>query len=112
MRAMVISDTHFGAWTGRDLLAEERSLERLAPQLEGIDELIILGDLFDFLFASVAEAYAAADGLFTLIAEKLGGRRLVFLAGACPLNADAGVARARAARARHPGWSGRAGARG
>ena len=81
MRALVISDTHFGAWTGRDLLAEERSLERLAPQLEGIDELIILGDLFDFLFASVADAYAAADGLFTLIAEKLGGKRLVFLAG-------------------------------
>ena len=81
MRALVISDTHFGAWTGRDLLAEERSLERLAPHLEGIDELIILGDLFDFLFASVADAYAAADGLFGLAAEKLGGKRLVFLAG-------------------------------
>ncbi len=81
MRALVISDTHFGAWTGRDLLAEEPSLERLAPHLEGIDELIILGDLFDFLFASVADAFAAADGLFGLAAEKLGGGRLVFLAG-------------------------------
>ena len=30
MRALVISDTHFGAWTGRDLLAEEMFLERLA----------------------------------------------------------------------------------
>jgi hypothetical protein len=38
MRALVISDTHFGAWTGRDLLREEFFLERLAPQLEGIDE--------------------------------------------------------------------------
>ncbi len=81
MRALAISDTHFGAWTGRDLLAEEQTLERLAPHLEGIDELIILGDLFDFLFASVAEAYAAADGLFGLAAEKLKGRRVVFLAG-------------------------------
>ena len=54
MRALVISDTHFGAWTGRDLLREEFFLERLAPQLEGIDELIFLGDLFDFLFGSVA----------------------------------------------------------
>ena len=35
MRALVISDTHFGAWTGRDLLREEFFLERLAPQLEG-----------------------------------------------------------------------------
>jgi UDP-2,3-diacylglucosamine pyrophosphatase LpxH len=81
MRALVISDTHFGAWTGRDLLAEERYLERLAPALEGLDELIFLGDLFDFLFGSVADAVGAADGLLQLIAEKLAGKRLVFLAG-------------------------------
>lgn len=81
MRALVISDTHFGAWTGRDLLREEFFLERLAPQLEGIDELIFLGDLFDFLFGSVEEAVTAADGLLGLIAAKLAGKRLVFLAG-------------------------------
>jgi UDP-2,3-diacylglucosamine pyrophosphatase LpxH len=81
VRALVISDTHFGAWTGRDLLREEFFLERLAPRLEGIDELIFLGDLFDFLFGSVDEAIDSADGLLALIAEKLGGRRLVFLAG-------------------------------
>ena len=81
MRALVISDTHFGAWTGRDLLAEELYLERLAPQLEGIDELIFLGDLYDFLFGSVGDAVDASDGLLRLIAEKLPGKRLVFLAG-------------------------------
>jgi len=81
MRALVISDTHFGAWTGRDLLREEFFLERLAPQLEGIDELVFLGDLFDFLFGSVGEAVDAAAGLLELIAASLGGKRLVFLAG-------------------------------
>ena len=81
MRALVISDTHFGAWTGRDLLREEFFLERLAPALDGIDELIFLGDLFDFLFGSVEEAVTAADGLLDLIAAKLPGKRLVFLAG-------------------------------
>ena len=81
MRALVISDAHFGAWTGRDLLREDRFLERLAPQLEGIDELIFLGDLFDFLFGSVGGAIDASDGLLRLIAEKLTGKRLVFLAG-------------------------------
>jgi UDP-2,3-diacylglucosamine pyrophosphatase LpxH len=81
MRALVISDTHFGAWTGRDVLKEEFALERLAPRLDDVDELIFLGDLFDFLFGSVADAAAAADGLLALIAEKMAGGRLVFLAG-------------------------------
>jgi UDP-2,3-diacylglucosamine pyrophosphatase LpxH len=81
MRALVISDTHFGAWTGRDLLREQFFLERLAPQLEGIDELIFLGDLFDFLFGSVGEAVDASTGLLDLIAANLAGKRLVFLAG-------------------------------
>jgi UDP-2,3-diacylglucosamine pyrophosphatase LpxH len=81
MRALVISDTHFGAWTGRDLLREEFFLERLAPQLDGIDELIFLGDLFDFLFGSVGEAVDASAGLLDLIAANLSDKRLVFLAG-------------------------------
>lgn len=81
MRALVISDTHFGAWTGRDLLREELFLERLAPELDGIDELIFLGDLFDFLFGSVGDAVDAAAGLLDLIAANLVGKRLVFLAG-------------------------------
>ncbi len=81
MRALVISDTHFGAWTGRDLLREEFFLERLAPQLEGIDELIFLGDLFDFLFGALGEAVGSSLGLLELIAERLPGKRLVFLAG-------------------------------
>jgi UDP-2,3-diacylglucosamine pyrophosphatase LpxH len=81
VRALVVSDTHFGAWTGRDLLREEFFLERLAPQLEGIDELIFLGDLFDFLFGSVGDAVDASDGLLRLIAERMAGKRLVFLAG-------------------------------
>jgi UDP-2,3-diacylglucosamine pyrophosphatase LpxH len=81
MRALVISDTHFGAWTGRDLLREPFFLERLAPALDGVDELIFLGDLFDFLFGSVDDAVDAAGGLLDLIESKLPGKRLVFLAG-------------------------------
>ncbi|MFT3865902.1 MAG: metallophosphoesterase [Solirubrobacterales bacterium] len=81
MRALVISDTHFGAWTGRDLLREEFFLARLAPALDGVDEVILLGDLFDFLFGSVADAVEASAGLLALIARELPGRRFVFLAG-------------------------------
>ena len=81
MRALVISDTHFGAWTGRDLLREGFFLDRLAPALDGIDEVILLGDLFDFLFGSVDDAVDAAGGLLDLIESRLPGKRFVFLAG-------------------------------
>jgi UDP-2,3-diacylglucosamine pyrophosphatase LpxH len=81
LRALVISDTHFGAWTGRDLLREDFFLERLAPALDEVDEVILLGDLFDFLFGSVAESVDASAGLLALIARELPGKRFVFLAG-------------------------------
>jgi Calcineurin-like phosphoesterase len=81
VRALVLSDTHFGAWTGDDLLRHDWARDRLAPQLDGIDEVVLLGDLFDFLFATVPDAFAAADPFFDLLADKLDGKRLVWLAG-------------------------------
>ena len=80
MRALVISDSHFGAWTGEDLLRQPEKLALLEPHLD-VDEVIFLGDLFDFLFAEVKDALAAAGGLFDLIREKLQGKRFVFLEG-------------------------------
>lgn len=81
MRALVISDTHFGTWTGEDLLRHEDELRLLAPHLDDIDEVVFLGDLFDLLFASVRDAVEASEGLFALLREKLQGKRFVFLAG-------------------------------
>ncbi len=80
MRALVISDTHFGAWTGEDLLREQANLDLLEPHLD-VDEVIVLGDMFDFLFGSLSEAFGAATGLLALLREKLQGKRLVCLAG-------------------------------
>jgi UDP-2,3-diacylglucosamine pyrophosphatase LpxH len=80
MRALVISDTHFGAWTGEDLLREQSNLDLLEPCLD-VDEVIVLGDMFDFLFGSLSDAFEAAAGLLGLLREKLQGKRLVCLAG-------------------------------
>jgi UDP-2,3-diacylglucosamine pyrophosphatase LpxH len=81
VRALVISDTHFGAWTGEDLLRHDHELGLLARHLDDVDEVVFLGDLFDFLFSSVRDAVAASEGLLSLLREKLQGKRLVFLAG-------------------------------
>lgn len=45
MRALLISDTHFGARTGEDLLRHPEELALLAPHLDDVDEVIFLGDL-------------------------------------------------------------------
>ncbi|MBV8941318.1 MAG: metallophosphoesterase [Solirubrobacterales bacterium] len=80
MRALVISDTHFGAWTGEDLLCEAENLAVIEPQLD-VDEVILLGDMLDFLFSPLRRALMAAGGLFDLLRDKLQGKKFVFLAG-------------------------------
>jgi UDP-2,3-diacylglucosamine pyrophosphatase LpxH len=81
MRALAISDLHFGAWTADPLLRHDFALDALEPHLEDIDELILLGDVFDLLFSSVGDAFAQADRFFDLVHRKLQGGRVVFLAG-------------------------------
>jgi hypothetical protein len=80
VRALVISDTHFGAWTGEDILRDPENLALLEPHLD-VDEVIFLGDMFDFLFGSTRNALGAAQGLLELLRERLQGKRFVFLAG-------------------------------
>jgi Calcineurin-like phosphoesterase len=80
VRALVISDTHFGAWTGEDILREPETLALLEPHLD-VDEVILLGDMFDFLFSSMQDAFKAAGPLLDLLRDKLQGKRFVFLAG-------------------------------
>src|SRR5436305_6137893 len=80
VRALVISDTHFGAWTGEDILRQPETLALLEAQLD-VDEVILLGDTFDFMFGSVPDAVRAAEGLLGLLRDKLQGKRVVFLAG-------------------------------
>jgi UDP-2,3-diacylglucosamine pyrophosphatase LpxH len=80
MRALVISDTHFGAWTGQDILREPANLALLEPHLD-VDEVIFLGDMFDLLFGSQRDAFEAAEGLLALLRSRLQGKRFVFLAG-------------------------------
>jgi Calcineurin-like phosphoesterase len=80
VRALVISDTHFGAWTGEDILRDPATVALLEPALD-VDEVIFLGDMFDLLFASRREAFTAADALLDVLRERLQGKRFVFLAG-------------------------------
>jgi len=81
VKAIVISDLHLGAWTGEPLLSKPLARERLAPHLDEVDELVLNGDVFDFLFSRVACAFEQAEPFFDLVAERMRGKRVVFLAG-------------------------------
>jgi hypothetical protein len=81
MKALVMSDLHLGAWTGDALLSRPFSRARLAPHLDAADELVLNGDVFDFLFSPVARAFEQAEPFFDLVAERMRGKRVVFLAG-------------------------------
>src|SRR5205085_8539610 len=80
VRALVISDTYFGAWTGDDILTQPETLALLEPHLD-VDEVIFLGDMFDFMFSSERDAFRASEGLIELLRRNLQGKRFVFLAG-------------------------------
>src|SRR5947207_3790446 len=80
VRALVISDTYFGAWTGDDILSQPDTVALLEPHLD-VDEVIFLGDMFDFMFGSLRDAFHASERLLGLLRDRLQGKRFVFLAG-------------------------------
>jgi hypothetical protein len=51
VKSPAISDLHFGACTGEPLLRHGFALQALEPHVDDIDELILLGDVFDLLFS-------------------------------------------------------------
>lgn len=68
-RRLVLSDTHFGDKNA--LLAFPVILERIEPELEWAEELILDGDIFEFLFSSVKEAITAARPFFSLVQKHI-----------------------------------------
>ena len=49
--APIVSDTHVGAWTGEDIMRHDHELALLTRRLDDVDEVVSLGDLFEFVSA-------------------------------------------------------------
>lgn len=64
-RRLVLSDLHFGS--GDELAHHPLALERLAPQLEWADELLINGDLFELIFGPLHTAVERARPFLELV---------------------------------------------
>jgi predicted phosphodiesterase len=80
-KTVVVSDLHLGAGTGNDLLRRDAFRERLAPELESAERVVLLGDVVELRDRPIAEALAAAEPFFGMLGETAAGAEVVLVPG-------------------------------
>jgi hypothetical protein len=81
MRALIVSDLHFGSVTGADLLRRPELRSSLLEAVAGADRVVLLGDVLELRHGPPREALAAARGFFEDLGRALAGRELFVVAG-------------------------------
>lgn len=82
MRTLVISDLHLGVRTGADVLTRGPALDILCSRLQGVDRLVLLGDVLELRHGPARDALAVAEPVMRAIGDALGTRAAVtILAG-------------------------------
>ena len=78
---LILSDLHLGSQSGSDLLRRPQMREALLGSLEGIDRVILLGDILELRHGPVREAIDAARPFFEELGHALRDRELIMTAG-------------------------------
>ncbi len=82
MATLVLSDLHLGSRLRHDVLTQPEPLRRLLEALEGIERLVLLGDVVELLEGRAERAMSAAKPILRLIGRTLGsGREVIFVPG-------------------------------
>jgi hypothetical protein len=81
MRTLVISDLHLGARSHYDVLRRPQALAALVAALEGVDRLVLLGDVLELRQAPAGEVLAEARPALEAIGAAMAGREVVIVAG-------------------------------
>ena len=79
MSVLVVSDLHLGTRSGLDLLRRERPRRALAEALDGVEDVVALGDVVELREEPVARALARARPALEALGRALGSRRRVVL---------------------------------
>ncbi|MBV9418120.1 MAG: metallophosphoesterase family protein [Solirubrobacterales bacterium] len=79
MRTLVVSDLHLGASIQHSVLARPEPLERLLAAVDGVDRLVLLGDIVELLERDPARAMEAAEATLRAIGARVGREREVVL---------------------------------
>jgi Calcineurin-like phosphoesterase superfamily domain len=77
----VVSDLHLGARAGNDLLRSPAARERLLAELEGVDRVVLVGDLVELREGPLGHALEAARPFFAELDQATGGAELVIVPG-------------------------------
>ena len=82
MSTLVLSDLHLGSRLRHDVLAHPEPRRRLLEALEGIERLVLLGDVVELLEERPERAMGVAEPILRLIGRTLGvGREVIFVPG-------------------------------
>ena len=82
MSTLVLSDLHLGSRLRHDVLTHPEPLNRLLEALEGIERLVLLGDVVELLEKRAERAMDVAEPILRLIGRTLGvGREVIFVPG-------------------------------
>jgi hypothetical protein len=82
VHTLVISDLHLGVRSGADVLTRPQALGVLCSRLDGVDRLVLLGDVLELRHGPARRALAAAEPVMRALGDALGaGGEVVLVAG-------------------------------
>jgi hypothetical protein len=90
VRTLVVSDLHLGARLRRDVLRRAVALDALLDALDGVERLVLLGDVLELLEGRPRRVMEVAEPVLRAVAGRLGGGREVVVV---PGNHDAALVR-------------------
>ncbi|HST56846.1 MAG TPA: metallophosphoesterase [Solirubrobacteraceae bacterium] len=81
MRTLIVSDLHLGGAAHADVLRRPAARAALFAELEGVERLVLLGDVLELRHGPRREALAVARGFFEELGRVFDGREVVVCAG-------------------------------
>lgn len=82
MSTLVVSDLHLGSRLRHDVLTHAEPLHRLLEALEGVERLVLLGDIVELLEKRAERTMEEAEPILRRIGQTLGpGREVIYVPG-------------------------------
>lgn len=81
MTTLVLSDLHLGGRSGVDLARHPEVRERLLRALDGVERVVLLGDVVELRDAPIAEPLRVLQPFLGALGEALGGGEIVVVPG-------------------------------